>query len=283
MPQSSYTASPQFMIYSRTQHSRARGDALCRSVRRRGRKRRDASRYSTLSRNVTILPANRPYPYPDHVFSPDTIELARKPRNWRKSYISPSKRGFGKYLGNISSLLFLNPPFRSLTTHPLLSYRSRQPTALFCDLRTRPGPEAELQIRALGRSANTLDFFQLATSPPTQRLLIWHRKLPWKIKIESNSMIGITIQDVLAGIYEQLRYSIAHDDFYTVGLISEDREMISEVFHARCDGDPSEILGGVRRIDFLGKEFCFVGLSRSRNGTWEMKTAMPERKRMTLD
>ena len=184
--------------------------------------------------------------------------------------------------GFAQDILLVNPPFNSLTAHPLLAYRPRRPSALFCDLRTRPGPESELLIRALGRPANELDFFQLATSPPTQRLLIWHRKLPWKIKIECNSIMGITIQDVLAEIYEQLRYPIAHDDFYTVGLISEDRELISEVFHERCNGDPNEILGGVRRIDFLGKEFCFVGLTRSRNGTFEMKTAVPERKRMTL-
>lgn len=245
-------------------------------------------RYTTLSRNITILPPNPPYLYADYDFSPapSSVQLVRKPRSWRKGYKSPSKRGIGKYLGNITNLILRSPPSFCLAghLHPLLSYHSRQPTALVCDLRIRPGPESGMQIKALGRPANALDLYQLATSPPTYRpILIWHPKLPWKLRIEPANPIGITIQDVLTGVYEQLRIPITQDDYYTVGLVSEDRELISGVFHERCSGAAGEVLGGVRRVDFLGQEFCFVGLSRSRNGTWEMKTAAPERQRMMLD
>jgi len=279
--------------HTRTQYSRARG-AQGSVGRRRKAYRESYGRYTTLSRNITLPQTNHPYRLVSHprasnkyyTSSLDQVPLSRKPRTWRKGYKSPSKRGIGRYLGNLTSFIMPNPSsFRLHRLHPLLSYRSRQPTSLVYNLRDLPGPESNLLIKALGRPADALDLYQLSTSPPTQRLLIWHPKLPWKIKIEASNRnsAGITIQDVLTGIYEQLQHPIEHHDFYTTGLVSADRELISAVFHERCAGDSREIGGGVRRVDFLGQEMCFVGLTRSRNGTWEMKTAVAERERMTLD
>jgi len=289
VPQPSYT-SPPVNRQSHTQYSRTRGGHG--SVGRKRKAYRESyGRYTTYSRNVTILHSN--YPYRDALYlrnsshspSLSSVHLARKPRTWRKGYKSPSKRGLGKYLGNITSFILRSPPSFRLAhhLHPLISHRLRQPTSVVYDLHILPGPDSNLRINALDRAANALDFFQLATSPAIRNLLIWHPKLPWKIEIEATNFIGITIQDVLTGIYQHLRSPIGHEEFYTVELVSEDRELISTVFHERCSGDPREISGGVRRVDFLGREACFIGLSRSRNGTWEMKTAVPERQRMTID
>ncbi|KDR76326.1 hypothetical protein GALMADRAFT_247708 [Galerina marginata CBS 339.88] len=279
-------------VHARTQYARARGGKG--SVGRRRKPYRESyGRYTTLARNITLPQTNHSYRPPSqprasyeyYASSHDQVPLSRKPRTWRKGYKSPSKRGLGQYFGGLTSLVMPSPSFRMYRLHPLISYRSRQPTSLVYNLRHLPGPGSHLLIKALGRPADALDLYQLATTPPTHRMLIWHPKLPWKIKIETRHPIsaGITIQDVLNGIYEQLRHAIEHHDFYTIGLASADRELISGVFHERCAGDPREIGGGVRRVDFLGQEFCFVGLSRSRNGTWEMKTAVPQRERMTLD
>lgn len=124
---------------------------------------------------------------------------------------------------------------------------------------------------------------QLATSPPTQRLLIWHPKLPWKIHIEVTVPgQGITVSSIVFGIYEQLRCSIGHHEYYTVELTSEDRQTLSDVFQERCAGDTTQMIGGLRRVDFLGRDVCFVGLSYSHNGTWELKTTSIPRQRMII-
>lgn len=124
---------------------------------------------------------------------------------------------------------------------------------------------------------------QLATSPPVQSLVIWHPKLPWRIKVQaSNAGIGITLGDVFNGIHEQLRLPIGHHEYYTVELTSEDRDMLTSVFEERCAGDSREVVGGLRRVDFLGKDVYFVGLLKSKDGKWEMKTSENGRRRIVL-
>ncbi|KAH9484070.1 hypothetical protein JR316_0003550 [Psilocybe cubensis] len=230
---------------------------------------------------MTVVRSNDPsHPFTYTVPTARTVYLSRKPRHWRKGYKSPSSQGkLGNYLGKITSIVTGSPasfrfPYR---LNPLILYRSRDPTSIFYDIRVRPSPDLGLIPQSVG------DVYELATSPPTQRLLIWHPKLPWKIKIQSNSPNGISVMDVLIGIHEQLRCTIGHHEYYTVELTSEDRQRLSDAFQVRCGGDPVEMVGGVRRIDFLGLESCFVGLSRSRNETWEMKTAIPPRQRMIID
>jgi hypothetical protein len=58
--------------------------------------------------------------------------------------------------------------------------------------------------------------------------------------------------------------------------------MLNMAFQKRCRGNKGEIRRGVRRIDFLGQECCFAGISRARNGTWELKTIPYVAPRMML-
>jgi hypothetical protein len=90
----------------------------------------------------------------------------------------------------------------------------------------------------------------------------------------------VTIHDVLFGIYTQLRRPISQDEYYTDALTARDREILGLAFEERCGGDMREIAGGVRRVDFLGREVGFVGLIRSRKGVWELKAVATERRRM---
>jgi len=148
------------------------------------------------------------------------------------------------------------------------------------DIRIEPLPHLGLSF--LDRPANTLDYYQLATSPPVHRLILWHPKLPWYIKVHASNPNGVTIQDVLFRIYTQLCRPISHAEYYTEELTSRDRELLSLAFAERCCGHLEEVVGGIRRVDFLAPEFGFIGLIRSRNGAWEMKTVAPEPQRMMI-
>ena len=46
-------------------------------------------------------------------------------------------------------------------------------------------------------------------------------------------------------------------------------------FQIRCAMFPDQLQAGVRRIDFLGQEVCFIGLKHCRGGRWEFKTQLP--------
>ncbi|PPQ77580.1 hypothetical protein CVT25_011372 [Psilocybe cyanescens] len=284
----SYMAPPpsQVIQYAQPQNSIAvRGKGT--NSRRRKLRRDYYDRYTTISRTMTVLRSNDPYrPFSYSVPTASTVFLTRKPRHWRKGYKSPTSKGkFGNYLGKITSIVTRSPssfrfPYR---LNPLISHHSRHSTCIFYDIRVRPSPESGLLVMGSLQPASSDDVYQLATSPPTQRLLIWHPKLPWKIEIEASAPSGISVLDIWIGIHEQLRCTIGHHEYYTVELTSEDRQMLSDVFKQRCGGDAVEMVGGLRRVDFLGQDFCFAGLSRSYNETWEMKTMTPPRQRMMID
>ena len=174
-----------------------------------------------------------------------------------------------------------SPSLSPYRLNPLISLNGRRNPIAY-DLRIKPLPEAGLNFPALGRPPNGIDLYQLATSPPTHRLVIWHPKLPWYIKVQASHPNGITIQDVLTGIYEQLRRPIGQHEYYNDELTPLDRELLNMAFQERCRGDASEMAKGVRRVDFLGREVCLVGLARSRKGMWELKTVAAERPRMII-
>ncbi|KAF4622030.1 hypothetical protein D9613_009259 [Agrocybe pediades] len=249
--------------------------------------RRLYQRDATLSRTVMVFQVDSQQESRSgslttyYVASSVPIHLTQKPRNWRKDYKSPSSKarveGLKRYLDKIS-LLFKHRTFGHYTPNPLIAYRAFRSSSVIYDLRS-PFPNAvppehwNLQMPA-----------QLATSPPAQRLVIWHRRLPWRITIEaSGPTVGVTLEDVFTGIYNQLRQQIGHHEYYTVELTSEDRDMLTAVFEARCAGNPQDVVGGVRRVDFLGRGVYFVGLAKCRDGRWELKTSENGRRRIVLD
>ncbi|CAA7270027.1 unnamed protein product [Cyclocybe aegerita] len=265
---------------------RVRGDYGSASRRRY----RASTRHATMSRKP--LPASfypqrvvsSSYPRVPYQSGPSPVHLQRKPGNWRRGYVPPSRGGLRRYISKIGSLIrHPSSPRLPYRLNPLLVYRPHNPVQVSYNLRFQPFPEYGLQFPALNRPPNPLDLFQLATSPPTFRMILWHRKLPWYVKIEASTLNGITVQDVLSGMYQSLRRPIGQHEYYTNALSSADREMLSVAFQQRCRGDAKEIAGGVRRVDFLGREVGFVGLARSRRGMWEIKTVEPLRPRMIIE
>jgi hypothetical protein len=215
------------------------------------------------------------------------INVPRKPRAWRKGYKSPSRTGFRHYLAILWRILFRRRSsfiVPRLRINPRISYNTRQQTSVVYDLRFDPtSGGSNLQFLSLNPELTAINLFQWATSPPTNRLMLWHPKLPWYLKVRQTNATGITVQDVLFGIFQQLRRPITQHEYYSEEVTHQDRELYSSAFEDRCAGDIDEILKGIRRIDFLGREVFFVGLKPSKDGMLEIKTTTHLRRWMTLD
>lgn len=173
----------------------------------------------------------------------------------------------------------LTPPLR---LNLLLGATHEDLPNIFYDLRN-PRINSGIFLPYLNRLTNTIDLCQLITSPPIHHMTLWHRKLPWKFDIEASQPNGITIYDLFRHLYQPLHQPIAQEEYYTDELAPGDREELIMAFQTRCAMFPDQLLAGVRRIDFLGQEVCFIGLKRRQGGNWEIKTELPPPKeRMTI-
>ena len=143
----------------------------------------------------------------------------------------------------ILSPLILNPP--------LVVTQADPPNVLY-DLRN-PQIEKAILLPCLNRRPRTIDFYQLVTSPSIHNMTVWHRELPWKINIEVSQSNGITIYDFFYQIHQQFQLSISPGD----------REAFTMAFQIQCAMFPDQLLAGIRRIDFLGQEVCFIGLTNN--------------------
>ncbi|KAF9075134.1 hypothetical protein BDP27DRAFT_1212985 [Rhodocollybia butyracea] len=99
---------------------------------------------------------------------------------------------------------------------------------------------------------------------------LYHPFLPWDIHIQASSTSGITIADILSQLYYQLQSSIVKTDYNNDVLSSDDKERLDSGYHRR-NSDSGGQAGTVRKVDFLGLDFFFQGLARTREG-WLIKT-----------
>lgn len=78
----------------------------------------------------------------------------------------------------------------------------------------------------LRRPPTSIDFAQMATDPPTSHMRFFHQRLPWYIDVVSTSaaahgghgvgmgVLGLTIYEVLEGVWRELQRPITSRDFY---------------------------------------------------------------------
>ncbi|KAJ7776862.1 hypothetical protein DFH07DRAFT_798026 [Mycena maculata] len=118
---------------------------------------------------------------------------------------------------------------------------------------------------------------QPAVTPAATRMRLMHPRLPWYVDVKRiQNTHGITLYDVLYALFEELDRPIAGRDFWNEELGRKDRDSLTQAFKERCRmngraGEKTEMMKGVKRVDFLGADCVFVGLVR-RNGMWEIKT-----------
>ncbi|KAI6040835.1 hypothetical protein EDC04DRAFT_2672836 [Pisolithus marmoratus] len=139
---------------------------------------------------------------------------------------------------------------RILALNPLLSYSVTPPIYFnvlqdMRSIRLRSGcSPSSLQDPALNRPVTCL-CIRLASYP------FW--------SIEVSNPHGVTVLDVLLRIREALHRGVSPQEA-TVSHTA------SEYFRARTRTDPREYAQGVKRVDFLGPNVFFAGLSPSMDG-----------------
>jgi hypothetical protein len=101
---------------------------------------------------------------------------------------------------------------------------------------------------------------------------LYHEKLPWYIDIRARSPSGVTIHDLFDQMHDALMVPIHNEDFYNEELDDEDQMKIALAFKERCNDNLDEIARGIRRVDFLKGRVAFEGLTRGKNGMWEIKS-----------
>ncbi|KAI0027236.1 hypothetical protein K488DRAFT_62149, partial [Vararia minispora EC-137] len=116
------------------------------------------------------------------------------------------------------------------------------------------------------------DLSSFATEPPVPLMRLYHPRLPWYIDVVASYPVGATLQDVFSALWRFLHARIQRSDFYNSAVTEEERAKIAGAFHARCGEDRAGVAQGVRRVDFLMRECMFLGLSKGRDGMWEMRT-----------
>ncbi|KAI6130639.1 hypothetical protein EDD16DRAFT_1539867 [Pisolithus croceorrhizus] len=139
---------------------------------------------------------------------------------------------------------------RILALNPLLSYSGIPPIYfnVLQDVRS-------IRLRN-GCSPSSLQ--QPALNRPVMCLCIRFAGYPfWSIEVSNPH--GVTVLDVLLRIREALLRGVSPQEA-TVSHTA------SEYFRARTRADPREYAQGVKRIDFLGPNVFFAGLSPSMDG-----------------
>ena len=149
---------------------------------------------------------------------------------------------------------------RILSLNPLLSWTSVPPLYynvardVQC-IQLRPGCPNLLQ--------------EPAVYPASTLLVLSIPSLPLWATVEVRNNHGVRACDVLARIRDVLNRSVSPTEMGAMVSISA---AASEYFRARTHADPREFAQGVKRIDFLGPNVFFAGLTRSRDGRdrWEV-------------
>lgn len=81
----------------------------------------------------------------------------------------------------------------------------------------------------------------------------------------------VTLEDVFVTICQFLAGSIRREDYYNDELDAQDREELKRAWESRCN-NRKERMEGVKRVDFLQEKCMFQGLSRGKNGMWQLHT-----------
>lgn len=114
-----------------------------------------------------------------------------------------------------------------------------------------------------------------ATSPPVAHLKISCALLPFTIAVNSSNLYGhdyVTVGDVFAEIYKQLRIQITPDEYARISAGNKEvKTGVDKAFYARVaaarEGAEQARQQGLRRSDLLMESQMFAGLDMRSDGT----------------
>lgn len=149
----------------------------------------------------------------------------------------------------------------------VLEYRRYPPVIL--DLRR---DQFTLVFRALDRQVFADDLMQPTTDPPTRFMRLYHSRLPWYIDVvPSGNGSYVTLGDLFTTLCQSLALRIGAGDYHNDELDHDDRQALKLAWDERCRND-AERMDGVKRVDFLRGKYMFQGLTRGKNGMWQLRT-----------
>ncbi|KAG6867679.1 hypothetical protein C0993_012487 [Termitomyces sp. T159_Od127] len=179
----------------------------------------------------------------------DLNNLAERPNDWRSEY------------GGSRTLILRNQRPTKSVKDPWIIY----------DLRFFPD-EQTLSFPILRHIYNPSHLSLPATNPPVERMRLYHPLLPWYIDVRQSQPNGVTVEDVIMQVFWELQRQIISMHYYNKELDPDTRLRIAEAFERRTQGNDEERVKGIKRIDYLEDQVVFIGLVRTDEGLWEMKT-----------
>lgn len=233
----------------------------------------------------------------------DHLHLAGRPRSWRPEFkasksgnprnVSAASRSLAASVANrlscfrrwqntqpgmhvslirgsrlIQPFLYLDRPDVTLSTH--VAYTT--PIAFTYDMRYPHNHLTKGHTLRFGLRNTNADYCEMATTPAVQQLRMYHPSLPWYIDVKARNSYGITVGDVYHQLYESLRSVVPGEEFYTNELDADDREAIIKALEARCGKSQRKRKLGMMRVDFMKLDVLFLGLEKSDDDMWLMKT-----------
>lgn len=223
---------------------------------------------------IQTFPSTSSYPPASAVSMTQSLSTAYAPPDWPGERPRTWRRGF-KFKSGISSLLFRRKSVSRLADAATDSARLRLDPILrddkdvILDLRRS---QHSLRIRELGRPVVANDLMQPCTNPPTVFMRLYHTRLPWYIDVvPSGNGSYVTLGDLFMNICQSLARPIHHDDYYNDELDADDREELKQTWQKRCSSK-KERMEGVKQVDFLREKYMFLGLTRGKDGMWQLST-----------
>ena len=132
-----------------------------------------------------------------------------------------------------------------------------------------------LQFAEITRPVNNWDLMRYACEPPLPVMVLVSPYFPWFVEARSSNPSGVTIYDLLYAIYTCMAMPIVQADYWNCEMDQTVREEIAAAYEIRCGADPAQRALGVRRMDYLRGRVLLRGISRLKDGTFEMKFKAP--------
>ncbi|VDB85504.1 unnamed protein product [Peniophora sp. CBMAI 1063] len=159
---------------------------------------------------------------------------------------------------------------------PKLRYTPFSTAPVHYDMRHPPLPtphQTHFSFSSLhNRPPTPYDLAGFATEPPLPLMRLYHPRLPWYVDVVAQDPVGVTLREVFEGIWEVMSRQVRESDYWNSEVEDEERAKIDRAYAIRCTIDPTARQGGVRKVDFLMRECIFLGLSKGREGMYEMRT-----------
>ena len=139
---------------------------------------------------------------------------------------------------------------------------------MFLDLRE---PPLRVRFLDLSRDVCEWDLMRYACEPPLPVMVFYSPHFPWYIEARTQNPVGVTLQEMFMAIWQSIMTPISHEDYYNNEMDQEARELIAIAWAERCGGNEEERNKGIRRVDFLMEKVGLEGVTKGKDGYFELK------------